>query len=108
MIVFFETWARVEYSSTFLFNIFNVQSILIFASAPLILGLGQTLVIISGGIDLSVGFVMGFGAVVLASLIKFILPDYPFYAFVLGILLTLVICSSPVFSENGVTRSNSL
>lgn len=95
MIVFFETWARVEYSSTFLFNIFNVQSILIFASAPLILGLGQTLVIISGGIDLSVGFVMGFGAVVLASLIKFILPDYPFYAFVLGILLTLVICSLP-------------
>ena len=92
---FFETWARIEYSSTFLFNKFNLQSILIFASAPLILGLGQTLVIISGGIDLSVGFVMGFGAVILASIIKFILPEYPFYAFILGIILTIIICSIP-------------
>ena len=95
MVIFFETWARIEYSSTFLFNKFNLQSILIFASAPLILGLGQTLVIISGGIDLSVGFVMGFGAVILASIIKFILPEYPLYAFTLGIILTIIICSIP-------------
>jgi ribose transport system permease protein len=33
---------------------------------PLLLGLGQTFVIISGGIDLSVGFTMGLSAVVTA------------------------------------------
>ena len=32
----------------------------------LALGLGQTFVIIAGGIDLSVGFVMGFASVVMA------------------------------------------
>ena len=34
--------------------------------APLLLALGQTFVIISGGIDLSVGFIMGLAAVVAA------------------------------------------
>ena len=95
MIIFFESWARIEYSSTFLFNHFNIQSILVFASAPLILGLGQTLVIISGGIDLSVGFVMGFGAVILASLVKYLFPEYPLYSFAIGIVLTFIICSIP-------------
>ena len=33
---------------------------------PLLLGLGQTFVIIAGGIDLSVGFVMGLAAVIMA------------------------------------------
>ena len=69
MVLFFEIWAQVSYSSSFVFNGFNVQSILIFATAPLLLGIGQSLVIISGGIDLSVGFIMGLSAVVLATIV---------------------------------------
>ena len=57
--VFFETWARPAYGVSFLLNSYNLQSIAISAAMPLLLGLGQTFVIIAGGIDLSVGFVMG-------------------------------------------------
>ena len=38
---------------SFVFNIYNLQSISVFATAPLMLALGQTFVIISAGIDLS-------------------------------------------------------
>ena len=66
LLITFEIWAHVVYNSTFLFNPFNVQSITVFTVTPLLLGLGQTFVIISGGIDLSVGFTMGLSAVVTA------------------------------------------
>jgi ribose transport system permease protein len=62
----FEIWARAAYNTTFLFNPFNVKSIAIYTVTPLLLALGQTFVIISGGIDLSVGFTMGLSAVVTA------------------------------------------
>jgi ribose transport system permease protein len=62
----FEIWARVAYNGTFVFNPLNVKSIALFTVTPLLLGLGQTFVIISGGIDLSVGFTMGLSAVVTA------------------------------------------
>ena len=62
----FEIWAHVAYNSTFVFNPLNVKSIALFTVTPLLLALGQTFVIISGGIDLSVGFTMGLSAVVTA------------------------------------------
>ena len=70
LVVFFESWARVAYGISFLLNGFNLQSIAMFAAAPLLLGLGQTFVIISGGIDLSVGFVMGLCAVIMARVMQ--------------------------------------
>jgi len=70
LIIFFEVWARVDFGGTFLFNPFNIQSIAIFAVAPLLLATGQTFVIISGGIDLSLGFIMGLAAVVAAHVIN--------------------------------------
>jgi ribose/xylose/arabinose/galactoside ABC-type transport system permease subunit len=42
----------------------NLQNIMVACLPVLLLGIGETFVIITGGIDLSVGFVMGFGAVV--------------------------------------------
>src|SRR3954469_2877497 len=56
--------SQIAFCSTFVFSTFNLQSITVFAVAPLLLALGQTFVIISGGIDLSVGFTMGLAAVV--------------------------------------------
>ena len=44
----------------------NVMNILVAITPVLLLGLGQTFVIISGGIDLSVGWVMGLASVVSA------------------------------------------
>jgi ribose transport system permease protein len=66
LLIAVELWARFLYGGTFLFNPFNVESIAVFAVTPLLLALGQTFVIISGGIDLSVGFTMGLSSVVTA------------------------------------------
>ena len=70
LLIFFETWARAAYGISFLLNGFNIQSIAMFTAAPLLLGLGQTFVIIAGGIDLSVGFVMGLAAVIMARVMQ--------------------------------------
>jgi len=45
----------------------NIQNIFVACTVVLLLGMGETFVIITGGIDLSVGFVMGFGAVICAK-----------------------------------------
>ncbi|HTW25608.1 MAG TPA: ABC transporter permease [Acetobacteraceae bacterium] len=66
LLIGFEVWARIAYGASFVFSAFNLRSIAVFAVAPVLLGLGQTLVIIAGGIDLSVGFTMGFAAVIAA------------------------------------------
>ena len=97
MVLFFEIWAQVSYSSSFLFNGFNVQSILIFATAPLLLGIGQSLVIISGGIDLSVGFVMGLSAVVLATAVQSFSVEADGLALAIGLIITFLVCLIPGF-----------
>lgn len=97
MVLFFEIWAQISYSSSFLFNGFNVQSILIFATAPLLLGIGQSLVIISGGIDLSVGFVMGLSAVVLATAVQSFSVEADGLALAIGLIITFLVCLIPGF-----------
>jgi ribose transport system permease protein len=67
LLVVFELWSQIAYGTTFVFSAFNLRSVSVFAVAPVLLGLGQTLVIISGGIDLSVGFTMGLAAVIAAQ-----------------------------------------
>ena len=64
LIIGFEVWSQIAFGASFIANPFNVRSIAVFATAPLLLAIGQTFVIISGGIDLSVGFTMGLAAVV--------------------------------------------
>lgn len=93
--VFFETWARASYGISFLFNRFNLQSIALFAAFPLLLGLGQTFVIIAGGIDLSVGFVMGLAAVVMARVMQSITPLDPALALLCGIIAAILISLVP-------------
>ncbi|HTJ56662.1 MAG TPA: ribose ABC transporter [Devosiaceae bacterium] len=66
LILAFEIWSQVSFGVSFAFSTYNIQSIAVFATAPLLLAIGQTFVIISGGIDLSVGFTMGLAAVVAA------------------------------------------
>jgi ribose transport system permease protein len=71
LLIFFETWARIAYGNSFILNTYNLQSISVFATAPLLLALGQTFVIISAGIDLSLGFVMGLASVIGAHAANF-------------------------------------
>ncbi len=71
LLVFFEVWAQLAYGATFVFNTYNMRAIAVAATAPLVLALGQTFVIISAGIDLSLGFVMGLASVVAAHLANY-------------------------------------
>jgi predicted ABC-type sugar transport system permease subunit len=98
LIVFFETWARSAYGTTFILNPYNLQSISVFATVPLLLALGQTFVIISAGIDLSLGFVMGLASVIGAHLANYAalqlgLP--PFAAMLVGILAGVAVTVIP-------------
>jgi ribose transport system permease protein len=52
------------------FNISNIVNVLRQVSIMAILGFGMTMVIISGGIDLSVGSIFALSAVVMASIVK--------------------------------------
>jgi ribose transport system permease protein len=92
----FEIWAQVVYHGTFLFNPFNLQSIAVFTVAPLLLALGQTLVVISGGIDLSVGFTMGLAAVVFSQILNALSGSLgEFAAFAVATLLALAAALIP-------------
>ena len=96
LMIGFEIWARVSFGGTFIFNPFNVQSIAIFAVAPLLLATGQTFVIISGGIDLSLGFIMGLAAVVAAHVINWAGPSMGFPVAVLfGTLVAVLVAGIP-------------
>lgn len=97
----FEIWARTQFDSTFILNPFNLQSIAIFAVAPLLLATGQTFVIISGGIDLSLGFIMGLAAVVAAHTINYFTPSMGMPMAVLLGVLVAVLASGTAGVVNG-------
>ena len=96
LLALFEAWARVEYGATFILNPYNVQSIAVTAAMPLLLGLGQTFVIIAGGIDLSVGFVMGLASVVMAQAMQGLGLDLPLgLSLALGIVMAIAVSLVP-------------
>lgn len=96
LIAGFELWSRVAFGGTFLFNPFNIQSIAVFAVAPLLLATGQTFVIISGGIDLSMGFIMGLAAVIAAHVINWATPGMGLgFAVLLGALVAMLVATIP-------------
>lgn len=76
-------------------NVFNLQTIGADMSLVLIMALGQTFVIISGGIDLSVGFVMGMASVASALVMSRMGNSAPLFIVVLaglaaGLLIGLI------------------
>src|SRR5690348_5000008 len=105
LVAAFEIWARSEFGGTFILNPFNLQSIAIFAVAPLLLAIGQTYVIISGGIDLSMGFIMGLAAVVAAHVINGLTPGIGMPAAVLAGFVAAVLVASVPGIINGLLVS---
>lgn len=71
----------------------NFQDIFLASVTILTLGIGQTLVIITGGIDLSVGFTMGFSAVVMACTTRYLslAGVSPVYSILIAIGLALIV-----------------
>ena len=96
LLVTFEIWARVDFGGTFVFSSYNWQSVAVFAVAPLLIAIGQTFVIISGGIDLSTGFIMGLAAVVAAHLTNMAGLYMPLpFAMLVGILCAILAAGIP-------------
>ncbi len=73
LLIFFTITSQAVNDVRFL-NARSIQGILLFATQILLIGLGETYVIITGGIDLSVGFVVGLSAVVAALVMKALHP----------------------------------
>ncbi len=84
---FFEIYAQIETGNTFLFRVYNLQSIAVAASQILLLALGLTLVIVAGHIDLSIGFTTGLSAVVMALVIRAMGPDAGWLAVIVAMLV---------------------
>ena len=96
LIILFEVWLQIAYGRSFVANPRNAQSILIYAVAPLLLATGQTFVSISGGIDLSLGFLMGLAAVVCAHTINWASPIMgPSFAVLFGFLIGVLVTTIP-------------
>jgi len=105
LIIGFEAWSRIDFGGSFIINPYNLQSIAIFAVVPLIIATGQTFVIISGGIDLSMGFIMGLAAVVAAHTINWAgeTMSLPF-AVLLGLFAAVLVAMIPGY-VNGLLIS---
>jgi len=96
LIITFEIWARLSFGGTFAFSSYNWQSVAVFAVAPLLIAIGQTYVIISGGIDLSTGFIMGLAAVVAAHVTNMAGLYLPLpIAMLVGILIAVLAAGIP-------------
>ena len=96
LLIVFETWSRVSYGTSFVLSSYNAQSIAVFAVAPLLLALGETFVIIAGGIDLSVGFIMGLSSVVAAHATNLAgTASPPFVAMLAGVMAGIAVALIP-------------
>ena len=95
IVLFFEIWSWSIYGRTFIGNVYNVQSILLAGTQILMMGLGLTFVIISAGIDLSIGFIAGLSAVTTAVVIRALAEQPSFLAFTAGALAGILVALVP-------------
>ncbi len=64
--------ASQELNSVNFLSARSVQGILLYSSQILLIGLAETLIIIAAGIDLSVGWTLGFSSVIAADIMKYL------------------------------------
>jgi len=79
------------------FHLANFQNILHLSTTYLLLSASETFVIITGGIDLSVGFVMGLSSVLAATMMQQMhaVNFPPALSISIGSIVTLIICIIP-------------
>lgn len=84
------------------FDLFNFQSIGTDMAFIMLMALGQTFVIISGGIDLSTGYVLGLSAVGAALIITHVPASMPLPLVILASLLGALVCGLLAGLINGI------
>jgi ribose/xylose/arabinose/galactoside ABC-type transport system permease subunit len=79
------------------FSLNGIQIVLFYGTSLFLLATAETFVIVTGGIDLSVGFVMGFSAVISAKLVTAMVTAgmTPLTSIILAIVATMVIGMLP-------------
>ena len=96
MVIVFTIASQAMNAVNFL-SVRSLQGILIFTTQILLLALGETLVIIAAGIDLSVAYILGLAAVISAEIMKFLyaagMP--PGFVVPLGMLGGVLVCIIP-------------
>ena len=104
ILIFFEAWAQIAVDRSFIWNVFNLQSVSVAAVQILMLALGLTLVIVASHIDLSIGFITGLAAVAAAMTMRFLDPSFeggwamdPLPAVIIGIIVALLVAMLPGF-----------
>ncbi len=104
LIIFFALSVNITSGGTVSFStVRNSQNILVAITPILLLGLGQTFVIISAGIDLSVGWVMSFASVISALAIRAVFDaGFPLFASVGAGLAVAIVGAGFVGFLNGV------
>jgi ribose transport system permease protein len=92
-------WLALAFSTSSFWTYNNITNLLRQGAMTAILAIGETFVIITGGIDLSVGAVVGFTSVIIAWLLTHGFPIW------IAVILTLVIgLVIGVFHAFGITR----
>jgi len=96
MIVLFTVAARVMNGTNFLSQR-ALQGILLYSTQILLLALGETMIIIAAGIDLSVGYILGLSAVVAAEIMKYLHAQgySPWLVVPVGMLGGVLVCIIP-------------
>ncbi len=82
------------------FSITNFQNIVHLGIIAILLSLAETFIIISGGIDLSIGFIMGFSSVTAGKIIQILYKSGTHAAgmsILIGCLVALLLCLIPGF-----------
>ncbi len=96
LIIFFTVAAKAMNDTNFL-SARSIQGILVYATQILLVALGQTLVIITAGIDLSVGWTLGLASVVAAMVMAMLYAANvpPVLTIVLGALAGMAVSLIP-------------
>ena len=96
MVIVFTIAAKLMNGTNFI-NLRSVQGILVYTTQILLLALGETMIIIAAGIDLSVGYILGLSAVIAAEIMKYLYAQglSPWLVVPLGMLGGILVCIIP-------------
>jgi ribose transport system permease protein len=96
MVILFTITSKVINNVNFL-SLRSIQGILVYATQILLIALGETMIIIAAGIDLSLGATLGLSAVISAEIMKYLYSTEvsPWLVIPLGMLGGILICIIP-------------
>jgi ribose transport system permease protein len=95
LVIGFTIASKLKNDVNFL-NVRSVQGVLEYTTQILLIGLAETFIIITGGIDLSLGWTLGFASVVAAEVMQILyasgapMAEVIAFGFLAGILITII------------------